>query len=270
MGGLHLQTPRQKSKDKIRHKSAQGFTIVETMVVLAVTGVLFFSVVTVMAGRQNKTRFQQGINAAKVEIEQIISEVQTGYYPNMQNFKCAAGAGGDVVITSAAVGNEQGTNKDCVFLGKALQFSVTDEGGDKYAAYPLAGLRTATSLATTRARAVGQAAELKMLQYGIEPRWVRPAGGGNVGAVGFVTSFDAVGSGSQGSQSVRIVPVATSTLNQTVDTARAIIDANMVSSPVSNGVRICYESGTTDQHGIVSISGGGAVSLEIDNGGCPA
>ena len=269
-GGLYLYTPKQNNLTIPQASKAKGFTIVETMIVLAVTGILFVSAVTIVSGRQGKTQFQQGINAVKTEIEQTVSDVQTGYYPNAQNFSCSLGAGGALVITSTtpATSTEQGANKDCVFLGKVIQFKVQNE--DNYAIYPIAGVRTATSLSTSRAKSVGQSTEKKLLQFGLTPKWVRPASGADVGALGFITVFGVTNGEVKGSQSIQLVPVPSSNLNQTVSAGQAAIDAGLASATPVNGARVCYESGTTSQYGIISISGSGAVSLDIGNGNCPA
>lgn len=274
MGGLPLISLNQKhTRETLQPQVATGFTIIESMIVLAVTGILFASAVAIISGKQNKAQFQQAVNAVKTEIEQTVSDVQSGYYPNAKNFSCAIGAGGALTISdqdseSAA---DQGSNKDCVFLGKVVQFKISD---DNYAIFSLAGLRTASSLSATGAQAIGQAAETKMLQYGIAPKWVRPTGAtsGSVGAVAFVTSFEGTDTDMRGSQSIRIVPVPGSHLGSTEAESKATIDGNLAqptTQPV-NGVKICYASGTTSQHGVVSITGGGAVSVAISSGGCPS
>lgn len=259
-GGIKINSPL------VKNKTARGFTIVETMIVLAVTGVLFFSVMAVMAGRQNRTQFQQSINAMKVEIEQVVSQVQTGYYPSTQNFRCSAAPAGGLQITSAASGNEQGTNKDCVFFGKAIQFKVGGE--DRYAVIPLAGLREASTFANSRAKAVTQSINTGMLQYGLEPKWVKSGGVIGTGTLGFVTTID--GASEKGSQSIQVIPVPSDALNRSTAQTVSTIDANIASATAVDNAQICYQSGVTDQYGIVSITGGGAVSLKIDNGDCPS
>lgn len=268
-GGLYLYTPKHKNTAVIRNLNPVGFTIVETMIVLVVTGILFLSAVTIVSGKQGKTQFQQGINAVKTEIEQTVNDVQSGYYSNTKNFTCSVGAGGTLAISVAtpAAATEQGANKDCIFMGKAIQFKIQNE--DNYAVYPVAGARSATSLSTSKAKAVGQSVEKKLLQFGLTPKWVRPASGTDVGAVGFVTTFGLVDGQVRGSQSIQVVPVSSSSLTQSMAAGQAAIDAGLATATPSSKVRVCYQSGTTDQHGIISISGSGAVSLTIDNGDCP-
>ena len=49
-----------------RNTSIQGFTIVETLIVLAVTSALFFAATLYINGQQNRTDFQVGIDRKSV------------------------------------------------------------------------------------------------------------------------------------------------------------------------------------------------------------
>jgi len=116
-----------------------GFTIVETMIVLAVTGVMLISIIGLISGKQNKTEFQQAINDVVTRLQQSAREVSIGYYPGLAGRQCTAVGS----ISFGGSGSEQGANGGCVFLGKILQFSPTDaahnKGNEEYGAYTLAG-----------------------------------------------------------------------------------------------------------------------------------
>jgi|GEM_PF-256502 len=99
-----------------------GFTIVEVMIVLAVTGFMFVTAAILINGRQNKTEFMTGINDLQQQLQQIANETAGGYYPNNKNFICNGSAIGPVTFTAGA--NKQGTNGGCIFMGKALQFGL--------------------------------------------------------------------------------------------------------------------------------------------------
>jgi prepilin-type N-terminal cleavage/methylation domain-containing protein len=101
---------------------ADGFTIVEVMIVLAVSSLLLISAAALIDGRQAKTEFTTGIHDEQQKIQQIINETSSGYYPNGHNFTCNGSASGPVSFTAGA--NAQGTNAGCIFLGKALQFGL--------------------------------------------------------------------------------------------------------------------------------------------------
>src|ERR1044072_1792136 len=99
----------------------RGLTVVETMIVLAVMGALFVSAAILMSGRISRVEFTQAINDIQSSLQQTISQVGAGYYPNAGNFSCN-GTAGTVNITGS--GTNQGSNTGCVFLGKVLQFGV--------------------------------------------------------------------------------------------------------------------------------------------------
>jgi type II secretory pathway pseudopilin PulG len=132
------------------HRSA-GFTIVETIIVLAVSSLLATSVMLLVNGRQNKTMFQVASNDLKQQLEQIINETASGYYPTNDDFTCSGSTGNHPVIT--AVNQQQGKNDSCIFLGKALAFNIGDSssglGPAAYIVYPLIGNRTANTGGTS-------------------------------------------------------------------------------------------------------------------------
>jgi prepilin-type N-terminal cleavage/methylation domain-containing protein len=136
-----------------RRKTSMGFTIVEVMIVLAVSSIILLSAITLVNGRQNQTEFTTGVNNLQQQLQQVINETASGYFPGVGGFTCQ-GAGGGPVTFSAGV-NNQGTNQGCVFLGKAIQFGLgpTD---DSLAVLPLAG-RQYLSGGYTSISSVGQA-----------------------------------------------------------------------------------------------------------------
>src|SRR5882762_7178443 len=100
--------------------NALGFTIVETMIVLAITGALLLMAMLMISGQQGKTEFTQAINDIQAQINDVINNVGTGYYAKTTDFSCSAGASGPVFNASGSTG--QGSNTACVFMGRAVQF----------------------------------------------------------------------------------------------------------------------------------------------------
>ncbi|MGI0135266.1 MAG: type II secretion system protein, partial [Candidatus Micrarchaeaceae archaeon] len=86
-----------------------GFTIVETMIVLAITGALFIAIASTLAGRQNSAEFNHAIQTVQAQIQQTVNQVSAGFYPSNSNFTCSA-SGSAVIFNSGAVG--QGSNQD--------------------------------------------------------------------------------------------------------------------------------------------------------------
>jgi prepilin-type N-terminal cleavage/methylation domain-containing protein len=260
---------------------AQGFTIVEVMIVLAVTGALFVSAALLISGRQNQTQFDQGIRQIQSQIQQTINDVSTGFYPSRDSFACSAAAGS---LTISSGTNKQGTNSGCVFLGKVMQFKVHGTDPEQFATFSVAGLQkngsgndvSSLSEASPVAIAPGPShanvpdiTQKTTMQYGISAVSMK-ANGNDVGAVGFMSSLAQYSGGSvvSGSQQVNVIPVSTTALNTDTGTVADAIDARLASSPLdpSGGVQICFASGGTDQSGLITIGSSGrqlSVTLNI-------
>jgi len=119
---LHFRTHSARSHDNSR----AGFTIVETLIVLAVTAALFIAAASLVSGRQNKTQFMTAINSLQQQLQQAINETSSGYYPNNNTFTCSGGAlNSPPTFTSTAAA--QGTNNGCIFLGKIIQFGLASD-----------------------------------------------------------------------------------------------------------------------------------------------
>ena len=278
---------------------AHGFTIVETMVVLAVTGALFVAIAATLAGRQNAAEFTHAIQSVQSQIQQTINQVSTGFYPNQKNFACSA-SGGTVQI--AAGSNAQGTNGDCVFLGKVMQFGITDTDPEAYQVYTIVGLRDITvgsgsPFFTSHPAVLGFTGSYETysssvaLEYGLTTKWIRSYSNPlctspscSIGAVAFLLEpGNVTGAGSAydaTAQPVDLVPIADSRLGQTVEQAVGLIESGMAGSGGLNdqqlardvsinppsGVELCFASGGSRESGLITIGGSGrqlAVSLVI-------
>lgn len=279
----------------------QGYTIVEVMIFLAVSGGLFVLTSFLVSGQQARTEFTQGVRETESQIQDIINDVSSGYYTNTNNFNCTASVPGRPSITAAAA-NQQGANSGCIFIGRAIQFAVhnTDEGDINI--YTVVGRRQVTvgtldrevknydeTVPTAIARSIlpgtgsiPDAFEQRTLQHGLQVKWVRYIQGGtfDIGTVGLFSTFGQYApSGANlvsGSQTVNLVPVPGSALNQTSLDAAAAIDnittanTSAITNP-SGGVEICFESGTSEQYAILTIGGGNrqrSTKLVIETGAC--
>lgn len=121
-----------------------GFTIVETLIVLAVTSALLVSAMLAMSGRQARTEFQVGRESAVRELQSTISQIESGRYQTKNNFTCRTDALDRVIFTSVAPGSgTQGANEDCTFLGLGLVFG---QAAGTYDSYVIAGTRTVSGL----------------------------------------------------------------------------------------------------------------------------
>lgn len=251
----------------------QGFTIVETLIVLAVTGVLFVSVIAAFGGRQQQVEFTQGINLVKTEIEQAMNEVETGYYPNAKNFKCQELPDGSLDIDegeSELTATEQGKNTGCLFLGKVLQFGI-DGDMTRYDVLTIVGRQSGESFIDATPQSIESAREQRSLQFGLTLARMTYNEVNPVGAVGFFTSYGVDDSGmASGNQVLQTVPVIGTGLGapaNSVSSSRMVNGYDTASNP-PDGIQICLVSAGTDQSGLFTIGGNdraNSVTLEIKN-----
>ena len=106
---------------------SSGFTIVETMIFLAVSSAILVSALGLVNGAQNKTQFTQGINDLSQQINDVMSTVSTGYNASQANFTCSVtGTGAGTTLNFAGGVSAQGTNggsQGCIFIGRIMQFT---------------------------------------------------------------------------------------------------------------------------------------------------
>lgn len=139
-----------RSREKAKTLDNRGYTIIEVMIFLAVSAGLLMSVMSAISGQQQKTQFTTGVRDFETRLQDIVNDVETGYYPNNESTQCADNNDPDKVEVGPAPGGKpQGTNKDCIYLGKALGFSVPS-GSTGYISYEtttIAGSRKKVSTA---------------------------------------------------------------------------------------------------------------------------
>lgn len=255
--------------------NASGFTIIEVLIVLAVTSSLFIMAVYLIGGKQNVAAYNQAIRNVQTELQQVIGEVSSGYYPHNGNMKCSdGGPGGEPLLEPGAT--EQGSNTNCLFLGKVLQFSVLGTDPEEYYVYTIAGLRGTSAsptvdLASAKARLIAKATgegatdipdifDNKRLLYGltVSDMYYDNNPGNDIGAVGIVSSLRSLGDEDR-SQKVNVVAIPGTARNQSKEDGVFNINDNLAAAIVNppGGVQICFNSGGTQQSGLISIGGDG-------------
>lgn len=118
-----------------------GYTIIEVMIVLAVSGVMFLIAANFINGKQQKTAFTAGVGEMANRLQDLINQVQSGKYSDIP-IACSSAGGGNINISSGS--NNQGQNPACVFLGKVIHFSVSGNATN-FEVLSLAGSRTSSS-----------------------------------------------------------------------------------------------------------------------------
>ena len=208
-------------KDK---KQQFGYTIVEVMIVLAVSSVMFVIAANFINGKQAKTSFTQGVNSLSAQIQDIIDDVVDGKYSDVA-VSCTESSS-SVNITPVA--QPQGTNAQCVFRGKLIHFYGPVNDRTKYEVIPLVDLRnppsgTATDLSRINSSSTLVQKELIPQRLNVVSGIVTPLSGTEVNAynIGFLQSSgtrnDSGIGYKSGTQSVNLVyvPVSSNMPNTT-------------------------------------------------------
>lgn len=273
-----------------------GFTIIETLIVLAVSGLLLLSAMLLVVGQQNKVQFTQSIQEIQSAIQQTMAEVGSGYYSNPGDLRCE-GTNGNLRITSG--GREQGSNTGCIFIGKAMQFGVRDTDPQNYVVHSIAGLQDAganingqrpladadpTVLApgqtTNNTGTFPNASRMGRLLYGLQAvsmTYTKDGVRRPIGAVAFVSGLGNYQDSEllAGNQQVMLVPVGDSdhgTVPLSTITEQVVDDINNNladpdKSPINpnGGVQICFASAGTEQSGLVTLgSNGRSLTVKLD------
>lgn len=172
--------------------SVGGYTIIEVMIFLVVSAGLLVAVLGLISGQQQRTRFVTGVNDFESQIQDMINDVEIGYYP------------ADSVESA-------GTNSGRIFIGKAIQFhrntatneisvyrEMTIEGNSTIGTPP----RDVSSLGEALPRAVPGLEVEHQLVNGVELTNIRYGEGGDIShgfaVVSGISSDGKKSSGSRG------------------------------------------------------------------------
>lgn len=253
----------------------QGYTVIETLVFLAVSTALFVLVATFIGGRQSRAEFTYGIQEFSTRMADIMNDVATGYYDNIGTFACNAGVTGPPVI-DGTTSRPLGENTGCIFIGRVIQFDPEepslnmpeDQGynvfsvvGRRVVAVPGAGNKRRDSQNFNDSYTVPLYSPGRVrpnndiIPNGIRVRWLRYATtengalSTNVGSVGFFTNFGFNSTLNQQSvRNVQVIPIPNSALDQSTDQAagyitnvRAAYNAGSLPNP-RGGVVACLAS----------------------------
>lgn len=276
---MHCACAILRLMKKWAHKPRKqlGFTVVETLIVLAVTSGLFIISAVVIEGKQNKTDFQIGTRAVQQQLQQIINETASGYYPNNGTFVCDVPmAGPNVAISSGSA--SLGQNSECIFAGKTIVFDTATP--ESYTVYSLAGRRTDSSGSdvskpqdawiTAIPDSVTTVKIPNSLQF-YRGRENVPGSWNSKYAVAFLPSMANFTTGSTalaGTQQVELhrysnwSPLSNAETNINIEASRGAL----AYPPATNGVLLCLQSGGTNQSALYTISSGLEVRVEVKNG----
>lgn len=246
--------------------ASKGFTIMEVLIVLTITALLFLSATALISGKQDQTEFDQAINEVQSQIQQAIGDVSNGYFPNLNNFTCSASSGGPVIASGTGTG--QGTNTGCIFIGKVLRFGITGGSSEQFSTYTLAGLQQDSSGNDVSSLAAAMPAVIApttlnpsapddsatgSLQNGLTTYQTATTSNGNtIAGIALVSTFAPADITQSSSQNVDLVPIYGTMATTSADAINTALRSSPPIDP-SGGAQICFVSGTTNQSGLITI-----------------
>ncbi len=273
-----LETHRQSIRAQ-----KEGFTVVETLIVLAVTGSMLLGAMALVSGRQSATEFSQASRGVQSQLQQALNEVAAGQYQTDTNLKCTASSLGPQLSSTPT---PQGTNKACIYLGKVLQFAVAPLAGQEtYNVYTLVGLRGADTdpilnLTAAKPRVIARSLtdgpsvpddvyDVRRLANGLKvvKMYYNNNPLNQIGAVAFVSSIGSL-EASDTSQQVNVVAVPLTELGKTkLDGVKQINDAFQVGTGIPSaalnppeGVQLCFSDGSSNRSALLTIGAAGRFS----------
>lgn len=268
-------------------RGRDGYTIVEVMVFLAVTTAIFAMIAGTFSGRQASTEFSVAAREMESQLQDIANDIATGFYNNPGNFTCTVNAG----VPSLGGGtNQQGTNNQCIFIGKVAQFDLENSNGKQYNLYPVVGARQISgrdvqNFDEAKPRAIATSADSSVdlteslqIPPGLVVRSMYSQHGSTklrIRAIGFFSTFGA-GSSDPKALDVNVIPLgippATNSKADTVNAISGITDsyAGFLGNP-DGGVFVCMDGDRTDQHALLKLGGNDrqlTTDVTIEEGTC--
>ncbi|HVV66698.1 MAG TPA: prepilin-type N-terminal cleavage/methylation domain-containing protein [Candidatus Saccharimonadales bacterium] len=243
-----------------QQKQGMGYTIIEVMIVLAVSGLMFVIAATFINGKQEKTAFTQGVNEMASRVQDVIEQVTDGNYSDIP-LKCTGSPSGTTIGSDPT--ETQGTNSSCVFIGKFFHFGVSGTPTN-YELFSLAAFFGSTSLGADVTPITG-AVDLTQQQttpQHLNVAWVK-ANGATTYGFGFVQSQGTKVSGdyTNGAQTIGLVYSPSLTGGASESTAASELKGHVASA---SSAQICMTDGNRSAFITVGDTSNGGDQLAVN------
>jgi type II secretory pathway pseudopilin PulG len=122
--------------------SLGGYTLIEALMVVAITSTIFIGITTLFSGSRETVDFNQAKVDIDTKMKSYANQVSTGTFAGSTTHRCslAADSSGNqrTILTFVAAGVTPGASDKCIYLGKAI---LTYPGATKLYIYDVLGLR---------------------------------------------------------------------------------------------------------------------------------
>lgn len=251
-----------------------GYTLVEVLIVLAISGAMLIAAITLFNGKEARTQFSLAMNDLDSKIQEVINGTASGFIPdNGQPIRCRIN-GNNLQLQSGNADDIAGTRKDCILVAKLIQFQPPAPDQERVKIFTVVGKRTTDATGAQLVDTLDDAdlhivaptgpslpdmTETYSLKWGMKISKVVETGTATQQhAVGFFNSFGPDTSGTNpvsGSTNMfaSTVPIgANANYNVVSANIRTMTDTS-VTFP-ANGVTICLD-GNNGQYGRLVIGG---------------
>jgi type II secretory pathway pseudopilin PulG len=257
-----------------------GYTIVETLIFLAVSAAMFIAAMAFVSGQQNRAQFVNAVHDFEQQLTDISNNVSTGYYEYPSGLTCNVDASNTPQPGAAGSGK-------CILVGVAIKLG---EGGDdeSYSTVTLVGSKVNSAgidvhnLEEARPVPVSTSVSTKKLLSGAKVGCIERDSSGCVStnaAIGFFTKLTGSVTEDTGKNNIirtDLLPYFTVNLGDDMSGTLSKISANtagvdyrtagVLANPANmnpQSLTICLIGDATNQHAQIKISGATTGSLSI-------
>ncbi len=252
---------------------------------MAVSGALLVSALYFISGTQGKTQFTQAANDVLQQVNAVVNNVANGYYTGSDDVTCTVSGGNPVASDGGS--KARGTNKDCVFLGRVLDFNSPDS----FTIRDVVGLRTdssggevttisgASPTLITRTAGTEQVVSYRNgLRFRVSPAGasLKDIDGHNLTAVGFFSTLGKRSTVAGHTDQLETSAQQTDFLGMNGNVASVLGGLTQASYDANSNkaIKLCLDSSSADgQRAIITIGSengrsGASTSMVIDTGEC--